>query len=33
MLFFDLEARLETRQADGRYVVNIELPYRRGGPQ
>jgi two-component system sensor histidine kinase AlgZ len=29
MLFFDLEARLDTRQTEGRYVVNIELPYRR----
>jgi two-component system sensor histidine kinase AlgZ len=29
MLFFDLEARLDTHQADGRFTVNIELPYRR----
>jgi two-component system sensor histidine kinase AlgZ len=33
MLFYDLEARLETRQADGRYTVNIELPYRREAPR
>lgn len=28
-LFFDAEARLETRIADGRYRVEIEIPYRR----
>jgi len=28
MLFFDLEARLDIRQSDGRYIVDIELPYR-----
>jgi two-component system sensor histidine kinase AlgZ len=28
-LFFDAEARLETRIANGRYRVDIELPYRR----
>jgi two-component system sensor histidine kinase AlgZ len=28
-LFFDAEARLETRIADGRYRVDIEIPYRR----
>jgi len=27
-LFFDAEARIETRVADGRYVVEIEMPYR-----
>jgi len=27
-LFFDAEARLETRIADGRYRVEIEIPYR-----
>ncbi len=30
MLFFDLEARLDTQQGDGRYTVRIELPYRKG---
>ena len=29
-LFFDAEARLETRMASGRYRVEIEIPYRRG---
>ncbi len=29
-LFFDAEARLETRMAGGRYRVEIEIPYRRG---
>ncbi|HZE60686.1 MAG TPA: histidine kinase [Burkholderiales bacterium] len=29
-LFFDAEARLETRMANGRYRVEIEIPYRRG---
>ena len=28
-LFFDAEARLETRIGDGRYRVDIEMPYRR----
>ena len=28
VLFFDAEARLETRAADGRYRVEIEMPYR-----
>lgn len=28
MLFYDLEARLETRQADGRYWVCVDLPMR-----
>jgi len=28
-LFFDAEARLETRVANGRYRVEIEIPYRR----
>ena len=28
-LFFDAEARLETRIANGRYRVDIEIPYRR----
>ena len=28
-LFFDAEARLETRIANGRYRVEIEIPYRR----
>jgi two-component system sensor histidine kinase AlgZ len=27
-LFFDAEARIETRAADGRYRVEIEMPYR-----
>ena len=27
-LFFDAEARLETRIANGRYRVEIEIPYR-----
>lgn len=30
MLFFDAEARLETRVEDGRYVVAIEMPYLTG---
>ena len=30
MLFFDAEARLESRVADGRYSVEIEIPYRAG---
>lgn len=29
MLFYDLEARLETRQAEGRYWVRVDLPMRR----
>jgi two-component system, LytTR family, sensor histidine kinase AlgZ len=29
MLFFDAEARVETRTEGGRYSVEIELPYRR----
>lgn len=29
MLFYDLEARLETRQVDGRYWVRVDLPMRR----
>jgi two-component system sensor histidine kinase AlgZ len=29
-LFFDAEARIELRVADGRYVVEIEMPYRPG---
>jgi two-component system sensor histidine kinase AlgZ len=28
-LFFDAEARIETRTVDGRYRVDIEIPYRR----
>ncbi|GAB1394218.1 hypothetical protein MASR1M60_23820 [Rhodocyclaceae bacterium] len=28
MLFYDLEARLETRQAEGRYWVRVDLPMR-----
>src|SRR5207237_8211352 len=28
-LFFDAEARLETRIGNGRYRVEIEIPYRR----
>ena len=28
-LFFDAEARLETRIGNGRYRVDIEIPYRR----
>ena len=28
MLFFDLEATLETRQTDALYCVRIRLPYR-----
>lgn len=31
MLFYDLEARLETRQQAGRFQVLIELPYRKDG--
>ena len=31
MLFFDLEARLETDASEGRYRVTIRLPYRRRG--
>lgn len=31
MLFYDLEARLETRQQEGRFRVLIELPYRKEG--
>ncbi|MBI4985132.1 MAG: histidine kinase [Rhodocyclales bacterium] len=31
LLFFDLEAQLETAQRDGLYVVRISFPYRRGG--
>jgi len=27
-LFFDAEARIETRISDGRYRVEIEIPYR-----
>jgi two-component system sensor histidine kinase AlgZ len=30
MLFFDLEAQLETAERDGFYVVSIAFPYRRG---
>lgn len=30
MLFYDLEARLETEAENGRYVVRIVTPYRRG---
>jgi two-component system sensor histidine kinase AlgZ len=30
-LFFDLEAKLDTTTAAGRFVVRIELPYRREG--
>jgi two-component system sensor histidine kinase AlgZ len=29
MLFFDLEARIETRHVGGLFVVNIDFPYRR----
>ena len=31
MLFYDLEARLETNAGDGRYVVRMLIPYRAGG--
>lgn len=31
MLFYDLEARLDTRQQAGRFQVLIELPYRKDG--
>ena len=31
MLFYDLEARLETEAKDGLFRVTIRLPYRRGG--
>ena len=31
-LFFDAEARIETRIANGRYRVEIEMPYRRAKP-
>jgi len=30
MLFYDLEARLETQADNGRYVVRIVTPYRHG---
>ena len=30
MLFFDDEAKLETRVEGGRYRVEIEIPYRTG---
>ena len=30
MLFYDLEARLESSVKDGRYVLDIRLPYRKG---
>ena len=30
MLFFDAEARLEAQMRDGRYVVEIDIPYRFG---
>ena len=30
MLFFDAEARLESRVEGGRYLVEIEIPYRTG---
>lgn len=30
-LFFDAEARLETRTANGRFRVEIEMPYRPAG--
>ena len=30
LLFFDLEAQLETTQRDGLYIVSISFPYRRG---
>ncbi len=30
MLFYDLEARLETNAGDGRYVVSMLIPYRAG---
>ncbi len=30
MLFFDAEARLETRVEGGRYCVEIDIPYRTG---
>lgn len=33
MLFFDLEARLDTQQSGGLYVVRIELPYRHKVPR
>lgn len=32
MLFFDAEARLDTRVRDKRYEVEIEIPYRAAGP-
>jgi two-component system sensor histidine kinase AlgZ len=28
-LFFDAEARLSSRVAGGRYLVELEMPYRR----
>jgi two-component system sensor histidine kinase AlgZ len=31
-LFYDAEARLETASADGRYRVEIDIPYRSGAP-
>ncbi len=30
MLFFDAEARLETQVENGRYRVEIDIPYRTG---
>ena len=30
-LFFDLEARLETEQSGGSYLVRLYMPYRVGG--
>jgi two-component system sensor histidine kinase AlgZ len=32
MLFYDLEARLETETQDGLFRVRIRLPYRKGKP-
>jgi two-component system sensor histidine kinase AlgZ len=30
MLFFDADARLDTKLKDGRYCVDLDIPYRAG---
>ena len=32
MLFFDAEARIDTKAGNGRYLVEIEMPYRKDAP-
>jgi len=32
MLFFDADAQLETKLSDGRYCVDLDIPYRAGRP-